>query len=192
MGEGSSAAQHAVNAIEVEGLSKTFHVRERAPGLWGAVKGLFAATTSEVAALRDVRFALQPGERVAFVGPNGAGKSTTIKCLTGLLRPSGGSMTILGMDPVTDPVGVKRKVGVMPEGLVVKSHHGAPPDTAHERPHARPTTAPTPMHRVSASWATPMSCPSTVRAGVVTPSAESGSCHPTGSTRSGGAVRSTC
>ncbi|MHC5021479.1 MAG: ABC transporter ATP-binding protein [Planctomycetota bacterium] len=99
MGEGSSAAQHAVNAIEVEGLSKTFHVRERAPGLWGAVKGLFAATTREVAALRDVRFALEPGERVAFVGPNGAGKSTTIKLLTGILHPSAGTARVLGHVP---------------------------------------------------------------------------------------------
>ncbi|HEX5476018.1 MAG TPA: ABC transporter ATP-binding protein [Vicinamibacterales bacterium] len=54
-----------------------------------------------------------------FLGPNGAGKSTTIKCLTGLLRPSGGEMRILGIDPIADPVAVKRRVGVVPEDLAL-------------------------------------------------------------------------
>ena len=54
-----------------------------------------------------------------FLGPNGAGKSTTLKCLTGLLRPSAGRIRILGLDPAADPVAVKRRVGVVPEGLAL-------------------------------------------------------------------------
>lgn len=59
------------------------------------------------------------GSFYGFLGPNGAGKSTTIKCLTGLLRPTAGSMTILGIDPSLDPVAVKRQVGVLPEDLAL-------------------------------------------------------------------------
>ena len=59
------------------------------------------------------------GSLYGFVGPNGAGKSTTIKCLTGLLAPSGGTMRILGLDPVASPEAVKRQVGVVPEDLAL-------------------------------------------------------------------------
>ena len=59
------------------------------------------------------------GSFYGFLGPNGAGKSTTIKCLTGLLRPTGGTFRILDMDPLADPVAVKRKVGVVPEDLAL-------------------------------------------------------------------------
>jgi ABC-2 type transport system ATP-binding protein len=59
------------------------------------------------------------GSFYGFLGPNGAGKSTTIKCLTGLLRPTAGSVTILDMNPVTDAVAVKRVTGVVPEDLAL-------------------------------------------------------------------------
>jgi len=57
------------------------------------------------------------GSLYGFLGPNGAGKSTTIRCLTGLLRPTAGTMRILGIDPLSDPVAVKRRIGVVPEDL---------------------------------------------------------------------------
>jgi ABC-2 type transport system ATP-binding protein len=59
------------------------------------------------------------GSMYGFLGPNGAGKSTTIKCLTGLLAPTAGSMELLGLDPLKDPVAVKRQVGVVPEDLAL-------------------------------------------------------------------------
>jgi ABC-2 type transport system ATP-binding protein len=52
-----------------------------------------------------------------FLGPNGAGKSTTIKMLTGLLRPTGGEVHILGRNLATESVEIKRRIGVVPEGL---------------------------------------------------------------------------
>jgi ABC-2 type transport system ATP-binding protein len=55
------------------------------------------------------------GSFFGFLGPNGAGKSTTLKCLTGLLRPSSGTMTILDRDPARDGVEIKREVGIIPE-----------------------------------------------------------------------------
>ncbi len=54
-----------------------------------------------------------------FLGPNGAGKSTTIRMLTGLLRPTGGGIRVLGLDLETDSVEVKRRIGVVPEGLAL-------------------------------------------------------------------------
>jgi len=59
------------------------------------------------------------GSLYGFLGPNGAGKSTTIKCLTGLLVPTAGSMALLGLNPIEDPVAVKRQVGVVPEDLAL-------------------------------------------------------------------------
>ena len=70
-------------------------------------------------AVDAIDLAVPAGSFYGFLGPNGAGKSTTIKCLTGLLRPTSGSMRILGIDPLADPVAVKRRIGVVPEDLAL-------------------------------------------------------------------------
>ncbi len=70
-------------------------------------------------AVDGIDLAVPAGSFYGFLGPNGAGKSTTIKCLTGLLRPTAGTMTILGVDPLVDPVSVKRRIGVVPEDLAL-------------------------------------------------------------------------
>jgi len=72
-----------------------------------------------VRAVAGVDLAVPVGSFYGFLGPNGAGKSTTIKCLTGLLSPSAGTMRILGMDPSTERVAIKRRIGVMPEDLAL-------------------------------------------------------------------------
>ncbi len=56
---------------------------------------------------------------LGFLGPNGAGKSTTIKMLTGLLRPTSGTIRVLGMELEAHAVEVKRRIGVVPEGLAM-------------------------------------------------------------------------
>ena len=73
----------------------------------------------DLVAVDSIDLHVPRGSFYGFLGPNGAGKSTTIKCLTGLLQPTGGSCRILGLDPLTDPVAVKRKVGVVPEDLAL-------------------------------------------------------------------------
>jgi ABC-2 type transport system ATP-binding protein len=73
----------------------------------------------DLVAVDGIDLAVPRGSFYGFLGPNGAGKSTTIKCLTGLLRPTGGSFRIFGIDPLTDPVGVKKKIGVVPEDLAL-------------------------------------------------------------------------
>src|SRR5258705_3214355 len=57
------------------------------------------------------------GQFFGFLGPNGAGKSTTIKILTGLLAPTSGSIQLLGLDFATNPIEIKRQIGVVPEGM---------------------------------------------------------------------------
>jgi ABC-2 type transport system ATP-binding protein len=77
-------------------------------------------------AVDAIDLAVPAGSFFGFLGPNGAGKSTTIKCLTGLLRPTGGSMRILGLDPRVDPLAVKRRTGVVPEDLALFDRLTAP------------------------------------------------------------------
>lgn len=59
----------------------------------------FGSGTQAVDAVRDLSVSVRAGERVAYIGPNGAGKSTSIKILTGILRPTQGSATVLGLVP---------------------------------------------------------------------------------------------
>ncbi len=73
----------------------------------------------DLLAVDGVNLQVAPGQFFGFLGPNGAGKSTTIKMLTGLLAPSSGQIEILGLDLNTDPVNVKRQIGVVPEGMAL-------------------------------------------------------------------------
>lgn len=64
-------------------------------------------------AVRDVSFSVKRGEIFGVLGPNGAGKSTTIRMLSGLLDPSGGSATVVGFDVAKDTERVKERIGYM-------------------------------------------------------------------------------
>ena len=70
-------------------------------------------------AVDSVDLVVPAGSFYGFLGPNGAGKSTTIKCLTGLLRPSEGEIRMLDLDPIQNPVAVKKQTGVVPEDLAL-------------------------------------------------------------------------
>jgi ABC-2 type transport system ATP-binding protein len=82
-----------VSAISVKGLRKAF---------------------GDVLAVDDVSFDVRPGEVFGFMGHNGAGKTTTIRMLLGLLRPSGGSGSVLGHDIVRDSLAIRRISGFLP------------------------------------------------------------------------------
>ncbi len=83
-----------------------------------ATRGL-TRTFGSKRAVDGIDLQVPAGSFYGFLGPNGAGKSTTIKCLTGLLRPSSGEIRILNLDPNVDPVEIKRRVGVVPEDLAL-------------------------------------------------------------------------
>jgi ABC-2 type transport system ATP-binding protein len=89
------------NAIVAAGLSKTYDVKVRDPGIGGALAALVRPRYRQVRAVRDVSFSIERGDAVAFLGPNGAGKTTTLKMLTGLLFPSSGRAEVAGCDPWT-------------------------------------------------------------------------------------------
>jgi ABC-2 type transport system ATP-binding protein len=86
--------------IEAEGLARTFRSRKRT-----------------VEAVRGVDLTVDDGEIVGFLGPNGAGKTTTLRMLTTLLTPTAGRATVAGADLLHDPVGVRRRIGYVPQAI---------------------------------------------------------------------------
>ncbi|CAL9441146.1 Daunorubicin_doxorubicin resistance ATP-binding protein DrrA [Streptomyces sp. enrichment culture] len=92
---GNAAATPAA-AVRVRGLWKTF---------------------GEQVAVSGIDLDLPAGRFIGLVGPNGAGKTTTLSMITGLLRPDAGTVEIVGRDVWRDPVDVKSRIGVLPEGL---------------------------------------------------------------------------
>jgi ABC-2 type transport system ATP-binding protein len=86
-----------------------------------ATQSLTKTYGGRVTALSDLTVAVEPGI-VGLVGANGAGKSTFIKILLGLLEPTSGQARVLGLDPTTDAMAVRGRVGYMPE------HDCLPPD----------------------------------------------------------------
>ena len=93
--------------IEVRNLTKTFTVRKKRE------KGRLFREKTSVRALRDVSFDVEKGELVGYIGPNGAGKSTTVKILSGILTPDGGSVTVGGLVPWRDRKEHVRRIGVV-------------------------------------------------------------------------------
>lgn len=71
----------------------------------------------DVPAIEDISFTLDEGELVALVGHNGAGKTTLIKAILGLIRPTAGTVRVLGEDPVSGNLGVRKEVGYLPESV---------------------------------------------------------------------------
>ncbi len=64
-------------------------------------------------AVRDISFSVECGERLAYIGPNGAGKSTSIKMLTGILTPTSGQATVLGLTPWTERRQLASRIGTL-------------------------------------------------------------------------------
>jgi len=89
--------------IEVERLSKQFVVR----------RGRFRRERVVVDAVNEISFRVERGELLGYLGPNGAGKSTTIKMLTGILVPSGGRVSVAGLDPSKRRIELAKRIGAM-------------------------------------------------------------------------------
>lgn len=93
------------NIIQVKGLTKDFMLYKN--------KGFLKREQSTVHAVSNISFNVEQGEVLAFIGPNGAGKSTTIKMLTGILKPSGGSISLQGLDPQKDRKKLAYNIGTV-------------------------------------------------------------------------------
>ena len=85
--------------IEINGLSKTYRVARKSAGFSASLRSLLKREYEAVEAVCDLTFEIAAGERVGFLGPNGAGKTTTLKMLAGLLTPTAGTASVLGIDP---------------------------------------------------------------------------------------------
>ena len=79
------------------------------------VKGL-VKSFGHLTAVDGVTFNVPKGEVLGFLGPNGAGKSTTMKMITGFVRPTAGTVRVVGYDVDTDPISAKTQIGYLPEG----------------------------------------------------------------------------
>jgi viologen exporter family transport system ATP-binding protein len=96
--------------IEIEHLTKRYRVARKAAGFGASLRGLFVRQYEEVLAVSDISFKIAAGERVGFLGPNGAGKTTTLKMLAGLLVPTSGRISVLGMTPQGRPPALLKQI----------------------------------------------------------------------------------
>ena len=102
-----------VSIIEVNKLSKEFKVKLKEKGLKGSLKSMFKPKYKTINAVKNVSFKVEKGEMIAFIGPNGAGKSTTIKMLTGILYPTKGDISVMGLDPRKDRKKLAYEIGTV-------------------------------------------------------------------------------
>src|SRR6056297_3521833 len=75
----------------------------------------------DVEAVRDLDLTVDSGEIYGFLGPNGAGKSTTINMLLDFVRPTAGTITVLGEPVDAAGAALRERIGVLPEGFDVYS-----------------------------------------------------------------------
>ncbi|MFJ6415769.1 ABC transporter ATP-binding protein [Paeniglutamicibacter sp. NPDC091659] len=87
-------------AIKVSGLSKKYGSKE---------------------VLHGIDFSVQPGSIFGVIGPNGAGKTTTMRCLLDIIRPSAGTIEVLGKDPTQGGPELRRRIGYLPGELILES-----------------------------------------------------------------------
>ena len=91
----------SATAVSVTALTKAFTTGRR------------RSSRRSIEAVRDITFAVEPGERLAYIGPNGAGKSTSIKMLTGILHPTSGTAHVLGYVPWQQRRELTRRIGTL-------------------------------------------------------------------------------
>lgn len=102
-----------MKVIEVKHLCKTFKTKEKKKGFIGGIKSIIKPKYKVKEAVKDISFDVEKGELIAFIGPNGAGKSTTTKMLTGILYPDGGTISIMGIDPVKQRKKLAYEIGTV-------------------------------------------------------------------------------
>ena len=102
-----------MNIISVKNLVKRYEFYRKQAGLWGTIKSFFYRKKLYSDAVSSISFDITEGEIVGFLGPNGAGKSTTLKMLSGILYPSGGTMSVLGFNPEKRQKEFKKQFGII-------------------------------------------------------------------------------
>jgi ABC-2 type transport system ATP-binding protein len=99
--------------IDVKNLFKYFRIYKKEPGVLGSVKSLFNRKFENAKAVDNISFEINEGELIGFIGPNGAGKTTTLKCLSGLICPSQGKVSVLGYTPFDRKENFLKQIGLV-------------------------------------------------------------------------------
>ncbi|MEX2251564.1 MAG: ATP-binding cassette domain-containing protein [Acidimicrobiia bacterium] len=99
--------------IHIEDLSKHFKILNRRQGLSGSFRDLFSRDYRTVKAVDGISFDIEAGEMVGYIGPNGAGKSTTIKMMTGILKPTSGTILVNDQIPYENRIRQAQIMGVV-------------------------------------------------------------------------------
>lgn len=101
--------------IEVKNLVKSYKLSK---------KKMQKAKTKEkiVVAVNGVSFVAKPGEIFGLLGPNGAGKTTTLRCVSTLLKPTGGEISVMGKDVENDSEGVRKHIAFLTNELKLDKH----------------------------------------------------------------------
>lgn len=99
--------------LVLDNVNKIYSQWQRSGKAKDIIKNLFYPEKREIHALDHLSLCVNAGEFVAYAGSNGAGKSTTVKILSGILQPTGGTVSVLGLNPAKDRIKLMRHIGVL-------------------------------------------------------------------------------
>ena len=102
-----------MSLIHIHNLNKHFKILNRREGLRGAFRDLFSGDYRTVKAVDGISYDIEVGEIVGYIGPNGAGKSTTIKMMTGILKPTSGTILVNDRQPYENRIQQAQIMGVV-------------------------------------------------------------------------------
>lgn len=100
-------------ALVIDNIIKEYCQWQRSGNVRDIIKNLIRPEKRVVTALDRISLQINKGEFVAYAGANGAGKSTTIKILSGILMPTSGTVSVLGLNPARDRIRLMRRIGVL-------------------------------------------------------------------------------
>src|SRR5258708_34626553 len=99
--------------ISIQHVSKQFRLLNRREGLLGSMRDLFSNDYRVIKAVDDISVEINAGELVGYIGPNGAGKLTTIKMMTGILKPTSGTLLVNGDIAYANRQKIAKRIGVV-------------------------------------------------------------------------------
>lgn len=100
-------------ALVIDNVSKFYVQWQRSGKVKDILKNMIRPEKRVVTALDGISLRVNRGEFVAYAGANGAGKSTTIKILCGILQPSQGKVSVLGLNPAKERVALMNRIGIV-------------------------------------------------------------------------------
>lgn len=100
-------------ALDVDKVNKTYLQWQRSGKIRDLIKNMFRPEKREIKALKSLSFTVKKGEFVAYAGANGAGKSTTLKILSGIIRPTSGTVRVLSMEPDKGRIELMKRIGIL-------------------------------------------------------------------------------